>query len=203
MKRPLTIPNSLNLYGQTIEVIKTSKEIYLDRDRVDGLAYYNRNQIMLYTPENYPESTIEMIFIHELFHFLIYYAGNEKLSYNEEVVQGMAVLFHQYLNSADYSNPNTIIPKSFQLVGLNISVERKKEIMVGGDDSFAYTDFYSNSIAVMKPNREYTIERIEVAFILQLLAFFSYIRHDEVFNKKIRLFNPLSHLIHQFLKENL
>ena len=73
MKRPFKVPDSFSLFGQTIKVIKKSKEFSLDGERVDGLAYYNRNTIMLYTPDNYPESTIEMIFCHELFHFLIYY----------------------------------------------------------------------------------------------------------------------------------
>lgn len=205
MKRKLNLPDKINLFGQTIGVEYSPDQLYESGDESDGLAYFNRNMIYIYKPKDRPQSTLDMVFLHELTHFMVYYASNDsKVTYDEPFIQATSVLIHQFLLTADYKKASDLIPTKFTLGALDIKTKWCKEVLNHqGDESYAYTDLYSNQVDVSLPDKEYCLERIEVAFCLQLLIYFSYVGHDDMTakSKHASMYVTWPYLLHQFLKQ--
>lgn len=205
MKRELNLPNKIELFGQTIGIEYSLDQLFEGEEESDGLAYFNRNKIYIYKPKDRPQSTLDMIYLHELTHFMVYYAsGDSKVTYHEPFIQATSVLIHQFLLTADYRNESILIPTKFTLGALDIKTKWSKQVLNHqGDESYAYTDLYSNRIDISIPDNEYCLERIEVAFCLQLLIYFSYIAHDDmcVKSKHAVMYNTWPYLLHQVLKQ--
>lgn len=205
MKRKLNLPDHINLFGQTINVDYFPDQLYESGDESDGLAYFNRNQIQIFNPVDRPRSTLDMIYLHELTHFMVFLASNDsKATYSEPFIQATSVLLHQFLTTSDFRNETILIPNKFQCGALEIKVEWKKEVFnQNNEPAYAYTDLYSNRINVCLPDKEYGLQRIEVAFCLQLLVYFSYVLHDDMTAKpkNAMLYNQWPFLLHQILKQ--
>lgn len=98
----MTIPTSFKLYGQTIQV-KFAKDI-LGKDDLVGYAEFRTNTIYLApSTDVYPRSQeqIEQTFCHELLHFILHFAGEDKLRKNEKFVDVLAYLLHQVLTTIE------------------------------------------------------------------------------------------------------
>lgn len=198
------IPKSVQIYGHVIEVVHRKKQMIMEGEASDGLSYYNANRIELYNPGD-RDAYVDLVFLHELMHFMLYYTTNEKLSYIEPLVQSMAVLLQQYLNTAKYDKKHGLIPISFECGGQGVfRVKWKKDLKSpAGDAVFATSDFERNAIYVSVPDKEYCESVIESCFFLQLLALFSMMRHDSTFEKHTKTFVILAHILHQVIKDLL
>lgn len=97
----MKIPKQFELFGQTINVEYTDK-LVSDRDSI-GLAIYRENRILLQKATDGIIRTKEMIeqtFLHELFHFILFEAGEVELMDNEKFVDIISSLFHQFLKTS-------------------------------------------------------------------------------------------------------
>lgn len=106
----MRIPKSFKILGQTIRVVFTG-EPFNDRDGTMGYASYRRNEVQLrpsteVTPLS--EEQLEMNFLHELLHFIVYFSGaavsgkKDYLHQEEEFIDLTAGLLHQALSTMEY-----------------------------------------------------------------------------------------------------
>jgi predicted SprT family Zn-dependent metalloprotease len=108
----MRIPKRFKLLGRTIEVVDNPQ---LLQDRTwSGAADYNRDEIQLLPRSDAyvaSKGKIEQTFCHELSHFLTYHSGcavNHQLKdggyihQNEEFVDLLGSLIHQFLTTAEY-----------------------------------------------------------------------------------------------------
>lgn len=205
MRRTFQMPESIQIFGQTIKTVRCPEKIYeAGGDIADGLAFLNRNEIHIHTPEERPNLTLNTMYMHELMHFMIHLStgGNSALTVKEQFIHGTSTLIYQYFDSAVYKSKSDFIPEKFQLGAVEIKVKKKREVLDGeGRLSYAYTDLYSNLIEVSNADSEHCPERIEVAFCLQLLIFFSYFLHDMIANRHSKIYVPWSYVLHQVLRQ--
>jgi Zn-dependent peptidase ImmA (M78 family) len=97
------IPKKIKLMGQTIQVKLDSEAVF--NDDAFGLADYNHNKIVLQPNANGVPRTEEQIghtYCHELLHFIFHALGEKELAKNEKVVDSVAGLLFQAIESAEY-----------------------------------------------------------------------------------------------------
>lgn len=97
-----TIPASFWLYGQKIYVSMSPDLI--ERENATGQALYRRDVIEIQANTisiNRPRSHIEVTFLHELLHMILYAMGEDDLRNNESMIDEMAKLLHQAFITAE------------------------------------------------------------------------------------------------------
>ena len=98
-----TIPKTVQLFGETIEV-RWEKNLVSNQDDV-GQAHYRTNMILLQPSTDAlprPRSSIEVTYLHELLHFImnqIAHSDEEKNS--EDFIDLLAGVLHQVLITAE------------------------------------------------------------------------------------------------------
>lgn len=100
---PIPIPKRGMLHGQVIETVEDKTLGSLQGNR--GEARFGYNEIRLQPKvegDPQPSSKIEQAFWHELYHQILDHAGYYKLSKDEEHVERVSNLFHQYFATAEY-----------------------------------------------------------------------------------------------------
>ncbi len=105
----MRIPKRFKIYGQTIEVV-WSGEPFVENEGV-GFASYRLNQIQIRpSQESCPRSNsqLEVTFLHELVHFILFYAQSardkekEWMHQDENFVESFSNLLHQALTTFEY-----------------------------------------------------------------------------------------------------
>lgn len=97
------IPDAFYLFGQRINV-EWSDDLASSR-QAWGEAQYAANRIVLQKPTQAISrslSDIEQTFCHELIHYLLTMAEQNKLASNEGIVNLLGNLLHQYFSTAEY-----------------------------------------------------------------------------------------------------
>ena len=97
------IPTSFWLYGQNIAV--NFDPTLSDVTDCVGESHYRRNEIVLQPNTEGVErlvSRVEQTFLHELVHYIFYMLGEDDLRKNEKLIDGVASLLHQAINTAEY-----------------------------------------------------------------------------------------------------
>lgn len=107
----MDIPKRFKLLGRTITV-KFDENLFHSEDK-HGMCSYRTDEIILQPPKEgaYSEAGVEATFLHELVHHILYYAGGvvkyqmgeDYLYRNEEFVDLLANLLHQYMTTAEYN----------------------------------------------------------------------------------------------------
>ena len=102
--RRFRIPSSFKLFGETIKVV--IKKDLIDRDDLLGAACYRQNRIELQdiNQDAYdrPSSQMEVIFLHELVHFILCSLGEDELRKDERLVNLISRALHQALVTMNY-----------------------------------------------------------------------------------------------------
>lgn len=105
--REIPIPTRFRLQGEWINIVH-SKTLNYDQNYL-GKADYNTNTIIL--QENvpgasFPKDKEENIYLHEVVHFILEKADGEAhnppLYTNEPLVERIAGMLHQFLQTAEY-----------------------------------------------------------------------------------------------------
>jgi hypothetical protein len=98
------IPTQFNLLGHTI-LVKIDNE-YCEKHDCMGRFIAVENTIVISDKYKvnkrwraYKTSVTEHTFHHELIHCILYYTGNEKLWLDEQLVDSVGGLYHQYETS--------------------------------------------------------------------------------------------------------
>lgn len=98
------IPTQFNLLGHTI-LVKIDNE-YCEKHDCMGRFIAVENTIIVSDKykvngrwKAYKKSVVEHTFHHELVHCILYYTGNEKLWLDEQLVDSIGGLYHQYETS--------------------------------------------------------------------------------------------------------
>jgi len=193
----LEIPSSIFLFAQEIEIVKTANALYLPSgEPVEGLSDFDSNILSICAPRYRPIETVEGVFLHELFHFIVFYAGDEVLYAKEEYIQGTSLMLHQFIKTAVFDNKEfPLVPSSFSLGGCSISVKNKQD----SDGSMASADYMNQNI-FLDLEQEIGVDKMEVLFAHQLLLFISFILHDQKF-RKARLYRVMAYLLHQAFRQ--
>ena len=104
----MKIPKRLTLLGQTITV-EIKDDLY-HLQEVHGLAVYRENKILLQGSNDgitLTDESIEHNFMHELVHFVLYFAGEDSfdppIHKREYLVDRIAGLLHQALKTAEFA----------------------------------------------------------------------------------------------------
>lgn len=109
--KSIRVPKSFELFGQKITV-ELSKKAFKKYKGCTGWAAYGENKIILRKPSSgcpLTRNQLEVIFTHELVHFIMLYAGaslntsleNKGALHSDEVfVNTVAHLLHQAFSSA-------------------------------------------------------------------------------------------------------
>ena len=108
------IPSSFRLFGEKISVVFSEEYFTSEHLEATGFASYRSNKIILKpSTKSYPlnDDQIEQTFLHELMHFILYYAGDAYepkeglyMHQNEGFVNMCASLLHQAMTTAEFSN---------------------------------------------------------------------------------------------------
>lgn len=96
----IIIPQQYEAFGTTINVITSPVLAY--RNGTNGEERTQDHTIEIQSSEAaypVPSSEVELTFFHEYFHKILSLAGYPKLSNNEDLVQRLAQLHHQYEKS--------------------------------------------------------------------------------------------------------
>ena len=104
----MEIPKRFKLFGQVINV--THSKTLIHRDDACGLCSYRDNLIILQAASDdnpLPASQIEQSFCHELMHRLFNDGGYADDRNNEDKVDMMGKLLHQFLTTAEYTDKPT------------------------------------------------------------------------------------------------
>lgn len=98
----MQIPKRFKLFGQTIKVeISTNSE---DKEGNQGTAYFNKNHIVIQCSKvlKRPNSRMEQVYLHEMFHIIFNELHYPKETFNEQMVDQMASALHQILITSEY-----------------------------------------------------------------------------------------------------
>lgn len=102
--RRFRIPSSFMLFGETIKVV--FKKDLIDREDIVGAACYRQNRIELQDIKqeayNRPESQMEVTFLHELVHFILWSLGEDEFRKDEKLVNLISRALHQVLTTMKY-----------------------------------------------------------------------------------------------------
>jgi hypothetical protein len=99
----MIIPSSFNMLGQTI-VVKYDNKYCAENECFGRFISYDNVIIIAskYKAEKgwrkYKQSIVESTFCHELAHCILYHSGNPDWQ-NEQLVESIAGLLHQYLTT--------------------------------------------------------------------------------------------------------
>lgn len=99
----MKIPKSFCIFGQKYHIEFDDKLVEKDNDR--GQAKYRLNKIILQSNNSVvdrPQSQIEVIYLHELFHVIFHELDEGELGENEKLVELMANALHQILKTSEY-----------------------------------------------------------------------------------------------------
>lgn len=103
MRHAFKIPESFYLFGQKISVV--AKESIESEDGNYGYAKFCKQIIEIQKPMagvTMTEQRQEQVFCHELMHWLFHMAEKPKLASDEELVNMMGNLLHQFMTTAEY-----------------------------------------------------------------------------------------------------
>jgi hypothetical protein len=70
-----------------------------DIARADGAHNQRQARVLIYLEDEVPQEYLEHVFLHELFHAMFETSGHPNLSEDEGLVDSMAALLHQYLQT--------------------------------------------------------------------------------------------------------
>ncbi len=102
----MKIPKSFKQFGQEITV-KFSKDLS-GKQGLLGKCYFDTNEIELqdnkYDGINLPDSKMYEVFLHELLHLNLYFAGEHELRNKEQFVDIVSGLQHQAFTTAVYDD---------------------------------------------------------------------------------------------------
>ena len=90
----MKIPKQFQLAGQTIEVVPVTGMIAHCGNL--GEASYQESKIKMHVG-GVPPAVLEQTFCHEAVHFMLHILGYEELNTNEQFVDGMGHMIHQFL----------------------------------------------------------------------------------------------------------
>lgn len=103
----MKIPSEFKVFGKTIKV-KFDDNINYKEDR-NGMASYRTNTITLQPRRRgakRPVENVEVTYLHELFHFIFFFAERSKLRDDEELINLCANILHQILQTSKYEKNN-------------------------------------------------------------------------------------------------
>jgi predicted SprT family Zn-dependent metalloprotease len=90
----MKIPNELQLMGLKIKT-KIHDHIIIENNTI-GEAHFNTHTIYLVSERvGVAKEAIELTYIHELVHFILYMLGKNDLNQNEEFITTFSNLLHQ------------------------------------------------------------------------------------------------------------
>ena len=124
------VPKTTRLFNRKIAVnyIKNLKDN--EQNKLDGLAFFLENLILLDNDLNKHEK--ELTYLHELVHFILFLL-KDNLTYNEGLVNRISSCIHQYLRTSFYID-DSFIPSSFSIFGLLCKVIRVPKLLIKEDD---------------------------------------------------------------------
>lgn len=97
----MEIPKSFKLFHQTIRV--EFRKTLVKKSKALGVCLYDKNLILLQEPLDeleIPEDVIEQTFYHELTHMILYKLNYIDLSSNEDLVDRVGNLLHQFISTS-------------------------------------------------------------------------------------------------------
>lgn len=109
----MKIPRRFKLLGQTIEVVFSFDERFVERDSAIGFASFRYNKMFIKpSSEAHPltQEQIDQAFFHELLHFIFYYTGasySGKCDYmhqDEGFIELSSALLHQAFSTMEYES---------------------------------------------------------------------------------------------------
>lgn len=98
----MKIPKRFKLFGQTIKVeISTN---YEDKEGSQGVAYFNKNHIVIQCSKalKRPNSRMEQLYLHEMFHIIFNELNYSRDIFNEQTIDQIASALHQILITSEY-----------------------------------------------------------------------------------------------------
>jgi predicted SprT family Zn-dependent metalloprotease len=98
----LRIPQEIQLFGDVIKVV-VDPDLSFDHD-AKGMARYREGTIRINAKEEKrPEHHLEIVYFHELVHWILYKMDYEELNDNEQFVTIFSGLLHQSFATAKYT----------------------------------------------------------------------------------------------------
>ena len=104
------IPTSFQLGGITYKVVQADTRPEGIKDTCTGHIIYSKGLVEVFNNHVGYKCTDEykqLSFYHELFHAIFTTMGKEEMSGDEELVEGMANMLHQFMKTAEYENTNS------------------------------------------------------------------------------------------------
>lgn len=97
----MVIPERFKLLGTEIKVI--IKDDLIDKNNYWGQTVYREEEIHLANPKkhNISKPAFELLFLHELIHYILYKSGESKLNNDENKVELIACLLQQALSTME------------------------------------------------------------------------------------------------------
>jgi len=93
------IPTRIKIFGKDITIGYLPMPIPCDDGMALGTADYTMNRILLATKNEegmkIPKSTIDETFLHELAHWIFYFAGTEEMRSDEPLTDRVANVLHE------------------------------------------------------------------------------------------------------------